>query len=462
MRRLGLALAALAAACAPVEMPSSARPSPATAVVETVRFPSRTLPRGVARSNVILAEDFLDLTFALESGQPLPHLLRYEKPVKIVMRSAELAPYQRDLQYLLSRLRTEAGIPITQTSNPAEADIHIEAVPAREIQRVYPGAACFIVPGETNWTEFRRKSRRARLRWSEQATLGRTAIFVPSDSTPQDVRDCLHEEIGQALGPANDVYRLPDSVFNDDNFHSILTPFDMLMLRALYHPSLRSGMSKRAVAARIVGILNEINRRGRGIGQRSRADSSPEWKRAIETAMTRSNSLATRRNAANRAVALAAAMSPQDHRLGVALLTRGRLTLHDDPTRGAEDFAKAYNLFRRQLGSDDVRSAQAGLHLALVALATKDFETVVQVVDRSIDPALEGQNAVLASGLYAVQSEALIGLGQTGAARDARLESLKWARLAFGDVNGVIASAQAKLEDFAPARNDTSRGLDRP
>lgn len=462
MKPVFFALAALAAACTPVEMPSSARPSPTTAIVETVRFPTRNLPRGVARSNATLAEDFLDLTFALESGQPLQRLLRYEHPVKVVMRSADLAPYQRDLQYLLSRLRSEAGVAITQTSNPAEADIHIEAVPSREIQRVYPGAACFIVPGETNWTEFRRKSRRARLRWSEQATLGKTAIFLPSDSTPQDVRDCLHEEIGQALGPANDIYRLPDTVFNDDNFHSILTPFDMLMLRALYNPSLRSGMSKRAVASRILPILNEINPKGRGIGQRARAPSSSEWKVAIETAMTRSNSIATRRNAANRAVRIAAEMTPQDHRLGVALLTRGRLSLHSDTSKSTDDFTKAYTLFRRQLGQNDVRTAQAGLHLSLVALAAKEFDTVESVVERSVDSALQGQNAVLASGLFAVQSEALIGLGRQSAAREARLDSLKWARLAFGDVNGVIASAQAKLEDFALAGSDVAQGGDRP
>ncbi len=45
------------------------------------------------------------------------------------------------------------------------------------------------------------------------------------------MRDCLHEELAQALGPLNDLYRLSNSVFNDDNFHSVLTGFDMEMLR---------------------------------------------------------------------------------------------------------------------------------------------------------------------------------------------------------------------------------------
>ena len=82
------------------------------------------------------------------------------------------------------------------------ADLQIEAVPAAQISRVFPTAACFIVPGETDWRGFLRRRSAARMRWSDQRTLGRAAIFLPLDTTPQDVRDCLNEEITQALGPA--------------------------------------------------------------------------------------------------------------------------------------------------------------------------------------------------------------------------------------------------------------------
>ena len=51
----------------------------------------------------------------------------------------------------------------------------------------------------------------------------RVAVFLPADAAPQELRDCLHEEIAQALGPLNDLYRLPDSIFNDDNVHTVLT-----------------------------------------------------------------------------------------------------------------------------------------------------------------------------------------------------------------------------------------------
>ncbi|MEO0914368.1 MAG: DUF2927 domain-containing protein, partial [Pseudomonadota bacterium] len=384
-----------------------------------MRFAARSQPRGVTRSNIVLAEDFLDLTFALESGQQLPGLLRYEGPVRVSMPSPTLAPYRRDLENLLARLRNEAGINIRSTQNPLEAQLHVEGVPSAEIQRAFPGAACFIIPGVTSWSDFRRA--RGRIRWSDQTTLMQTGIFVPNDSTPQDIRDFLHEEIGQALGPANDIYRLPDSVFNDDNFHAILTSFDMLMLRTLYDPALRSGMPRAAAARVVPSILDRINPSGRGVGAQPRAAESAVWKRQIEAAMTRRNSRLGRIRAANRAVAIAGAMRPVDHRLGTALVTRGRLSFRANPQQAAVDFASAYQLLSTRLGAGDIRTAQAALHLAIFALKNGDFPQALSLARNAEPAAKRGENAVLLSGLLAVQAQAQSGMGDKAKARATRI-----------------------------------------
>ena len=63
---------------------------------------------------------------------------------------------------------------------------------------------------------------------------------------------CLHEEIAQGLGLANDSPRARPTIFNDDEEFSLLTPQDVLMLRMLYDPSLTPGMTAeqaRPVAA---------------------------------------------------------------------------------------------------------------------------------------------------------------------------------------------------------------------
>jgi len=71
---------------------------------------------------------------------------------------------------------------------------------------------------------------------------------------------CIHEEIAQGLGLANDSPRARPSIFNDDEEFALLTGQDELMLRILYHPLLRPGMTEaearpivQSLTSRLVG-----------------------------------------------------------------------------------------------------------------------------------------------------------------------------------------------------------------
>lgn len=54
---------------------------------------------------------------------------------------------------------------------------------------------------------------------------------------------CYHEEIAQALGLPNDSPRARPSIFNDDEEFALLTRQDEAVLRMLYNPAFRPGMS---------------------------------------------------------------------------------------------------------------------------------------------------------------------------------------------------------------------------
>ncbi|TXI01557.1 MAG: DUF2927 domain-containing protein [Pseudorhodobacter sp.] len=55
---------------------------------------------------------------------------------------------------------------------------------------------------------------------------------------------CIHEEIAQGLGLPNDSPRARPSIFNDDEEFALLTRMDEDMLRILYNPALRPGMTE--------------------------------------------------------------------------------------------------------------------------------------------------------------------------------------------------------------------------
>lgn len=65
---------------------------------------------------------------------------------------------------------------------------------------------------------------------------------------------CIHEEIAQGLGLPNDSPQARPSIFNDDEEFALLTTQDEMMLRMLYNPALRPGMTE-AEARPIVETL---------------------------------------------------------------------------------------------------------------------------------------------------------------------------------------------------------------
>ena len=222
---------------------------------------------GPVRANNDLALDFIELSFKLESGRELPVFTRFEGPITVTVVGQQPESLQHDLRRLIGRLRNEARINISQISAPT-ANVTINAVPRNAIQELLPQAACFVAPNVSTMDEYRHTRKTKQANWSQLRERTRLAIFLPNDVSPQEVRDCLHEELAQAIGPLNDLYHLPDSVFNDDNFHTVLTGFDMLILRAFYSPELQSGMNEAEVA-RLTSVVRRCSAVGCFVAGRS-------------------------------------------------------------------------------------------------------------------------------------------------------------------------------------------------
>ncbi|HHX88867.1 MAG TPA: DUF2927 domain-containing protein, partial [Paracoccus sp.] len=271
--------------------------------------PPRPLPP--MRANAEMVEDVLEMGFFMESGRAIPQFSRFVGPVSVVTRGEMPTLARADLARLLGRLRDEAGLEIAQapdnTAAPGANVVTVEFVPRRQMRSVVPAAACFVVPNVESWQDFSAKRRSPSIDWTRIGQRRAAAVFVPADTTPQEVRDCLHEEIAQALGPLNDLYRLTDSVFNDDNFQTTLTGFDMLVLRVWNAPELQPGMTRDEVAARLPTLLNHLNPAGHRSAGPPAGPTPREWVLAIEQALSSENNLDERRAGAMRALDLARA-----------------------------------------------------------------------------------------------------------------------------------------------------------
>lgn len=85
------------------------------------------------------------------------------------------------------------------------------------------------------------------------------AFAVIRAETPDLLRlSCLHEEIAQALGLANDSPQARPSIFNDNQEYALLTRQDELMLRILYNPALRPGMTEDEARPIILSLASQL------------------------------------------------------------------------------------------------------------------------------------------------------------------------------------------------------------
>lgn len=407
--------------------------------------PGATGPAPAGRhGDADMAATFMDLTFAMESGRDLDRFSRFEGPVGVAMTGSIPPGAAEELGRVLARFRAEAGIDIGPAAPGTAPSILIDFTPRAAMRRMAPTAACFVVPNVTSLAEYRARRGSEAVDWARVVQREHVAIFIPSDASPQEVRDCLHEETAQALGPLNDLYRLSDSVFNDDNFNSVLTPFDMVILRAYYAPDLRAGMSRAQVQALIGPIMARENGGGPGLGGTDLSPTPRAWTTAIETALSAGNAQSARRSAAERALALAQAQGWTDARLAFSHFALARLCVGPDRDRALAEFAAAAAIYR-SLPGGAIHVAHIDMQLAALAVASGQPDQAIVLADRALPAIRAAQNQALLATVLLIKAEALDMLGLGAQAQALRVDSRAAARYGFG----TEAQVRARMREIS-------------
>ena len=256
MRLLSVPLLLVLATCGPRTEPYTTAPLP-----EDDLYLSSVPTGQTAWSNDSLADLFVTLTHTHENGTHRPALQRFEGPVRVGMTGPEAEPYLAFLDAFLEQINRHAGIDIKAT--PPPHNLLIRFVPGEEFLPLTVNQ-CVVLFGTPSWQEYLDDPRPFSINASKALDRQEAmTVLIPDTIEPYKVRECLLEEITQALGTANDLYGLADTIFNDDNAHTWPTRLDYLMLRVLYDSRVRSGLTKEDSQTRAAAILDEINPAGR-------------------------------------------------------------------------------------------------------------------------------------------------------------------------------------------------------
>ena len=81
---------------------------------------------------------------------------------------------------------------------------------------------------------------------------------IRSELPQRMFQSCVHEELAQGMGLANDSPRARPSIFNDDEEFAYLTRHDELLLRILYDPRLVPGMTEAEARPVVQTIATEL------------------------------------------------------------------------------------------------------------------------------------------------------------------------------------------------------------
>jgi hypothetical protein len=189
---------------------------------------------------------------------PIRMRLTFSASVPETARAADRAETAR----LAARITRQTRIPITLTEERANFDVLIldeddRRGAAARLRALVPGISDGAVAAITGLDQ---ATFCLVFAFSDPGshTYTRAVAVIRAEHPPLMRRSCLHEEIAQAMGLANDSPTARPSIFNDDEEFALLTTHDELLLRILYDPRLRPGMT--AVEARpiVMRIAEEL------------------------------------------------------------------------------------------------------------------------------------------------------------------------------------------------------------
>ncbi|MDF1855271.1 DUF2927 domain-containing protein [Pseudooceanicola sp.] len=206
----------------------------------------------------------------LQTSNAPSHLRRWVVPVRVAVEFGATVPVaqrnfdRNEVVSYTARLARLTGHPLTYTPGPG-ANFHVlvmgeddRAAAIARIRQLVPNISdsslgifrdlprsihCLVVAfsGSSADYEYRR-----------------AIAFVRAEHPDLMRRSCFHEEMAQGLGLANDSPSARPSIFNDDDEFALLTSHDEMLLRMLYDPRLRPGMTPDTARPIIQSLANTL------------------------------------------------------------------------------------------------------------------------------------------------------------------------------------------------------------
>ncbi|MCI4662914.1 MAG: DUF2927 domain-containing protein [Neomegalonema sp.] len=385
----------------------------------------------VHRANASLARDLIDLTTMTEHGEALPGVNKLETPIEVGFNNPGFEPYRAHLQAMLANLRHQTGVEIYLEPSPVKpaSRIRLRFEPRGPYEDYAPEAMCFFNDSTAAITHLADRKRQSG--FGKVSPPANISIYIPLDLPPHDVRTCFYEEILQGMGPLNDLFRLPDSIFNDENSHLRPTKFDLLMLKALYDPRIKPGMSREQAEPIAREILAEINPAGEAPGASSlmpAPDLEAFWRAIIDLELSNDD----RRIALEESVRRAKVLPVNDYRRPYLDYSLQNHRAEEDGLK-PEAYRHLLDRLKSETPKDELRRALLETAYAFSLYEREQYRLFLGAARRAVSTLELYEHDDLVANLRCSISYATFKLDGAKAARPAVRDCLNWSRYAYGD-----------------------------
>lgn len=219
---------------------------------------------------IALYEEYTNMGGRIVAQQTPSRLHRWDRPIGVKVEFAGAVPPSQQAEdrqavsNYVARLARVTGHPMRMTGGAANFHVLVVDEEARralgpKLRRLIPTIGGGAVDTVVNLP---RSSYCLVIGYDpEDDGTYSSAVAIIRAEHPDLLRlSCIHEELAQGLGLSNDSPVARPSVFNDDEEYALLTRHDENLLRLLYDPRLRPGMTAqeampivRRIAAEIAG-----------------------------------------------------------------------------------------------------------------------------------------------------------------------------------------------------------------
>lgn len=236
-----------------------------------------TAPEDAPFSDHNLAENFIRIALydeyadgvvtARSREAPIP-LRRWASPLRVALDfglavpAAQADADRAGVRDYLARLSHLTGLSMTLTDVAPNVWIHVATVEERQalapaLRQSLPELtdnqlASITDMAETSYCQVLSSFD------PEAALIDRAVVVIPAEEPDLMRLACIHEELAQSLGLPNDSPLARPSIFNDNQEFALLTAQDELMLRMLYDPALRPGMTEREARPIVQGLARRL------------------------------------------------------------------------------------------------------------------------------------------------------------------------------------------------------------